>query len=372
MFTIRMMPKRTREELDTLHTTKRPRFDILLSHGLPSELRLCIVDHLDVYNLYNVVLTCRLFEHIFNGHLQYRLDSAEERIKQYVKNKVKNTVMLFDIIRRGDIDNLDHLAYDCRKKIIPIICVNFKTIFAALSTYEHYDMMRILFRTHADVMSDKKHTWLHCASAVGDIRAMKILLDYEADINAKTEFDTTPLLHAVYSGKLEAVRLLVARGANVNAPDGVWGLSRPIHQAAIAGRLDIIEALAVKALAVDALAVDALDVNACRAIDGTALHIAIAEQHLDIVIYLAEQLHADVDSAGLDGQTPLHEAVRVNSPHMAWWLIKLGADIDNVDGYGRKAFDIPSSTKHRKCWRLLEEAARFLQAHGVDDIVSIV
>ena len=53
-------------------------------------------------------------------------------------------------------------------------------------------------------------------------------------------------------------------------------------------------------------------------------------------------------------------AAEINDLHIAWWLINLGADIHRVYRMrGMKAFDIARSSKNRRDWLLLEEAARF-------------
>jgi outer membrane protein assembly factor BamB len=60
------------------------------------------------------------------------------------------------------------------------------------------------------------------AARAGDTAGIVAALDRGADVNAKARYDVTPLIFAAGSGKLEAVRLLVARGADVNGQDSFY------------------------------------------------------------------------------------------------------------------------------------------------------
>ena len=104
--------------------------------------------------------------------------------------------------------------------------------------------------------------FLHAALS-GDVAAMQLLLQYKADPNIATFKGTTPLMAAAgvnWVGNqtfdegpealLEAVKLCVERGADVNAANSM-GL-RAIHGAANRGSTDIIKFLVDKGAKVDA------------------------------------------------------------------------------------------------------------------------
>ena len=61
-----------------------------------------------------------------------------------------------------------------------------------------------------------------------------MLLDHKADPNAKTEDGRTPLLEAAFRDKMALVELLLARGAEANAP-GYEG-STALHWAVDGGQ----------------------------------------------------------------------------------------------------------------------------------------
>lgn len=72
---------------------------------------------------------------------------------------------------------------------------------------------------------DEKQLSLTLAALHGKTAAISFLIDHGVDINKPSEHlysHATPLHHAVSSGKLAAVKLLVTAGANINVADTAW------------------------------------------------------------------------------------------------------------------------------------------------------
>ena len=70
-------------------------------------------------------------------------------------------------------------------------------------------------------------TPLMVASRTGNVEAMKVLLDHGADVNAKeTLRGTTPLMWAADEGHAAAIKLLIERGADIKAQSSS-GRARP-------------------------------------------------------------------------------------------------------------------------------------------------
>jgi ankyrin repeat protein len=70
---------------------------------------------------------------------------------------------------------------------------------------------------------------------------VKLLIEKGAKVNAKDEFGDIPLHYAALSANVEVVELLIAKGTNVNAK-GYWRYT-PLHNAAKTGSKDVIDLL---------------------------------------------------------------------------------------------------------------------------------
>src|SRR5688572_6693916 len=76
------------------------------------------------------------------------------------------------------------------------------------------------------------------ASRDGDTAGITAALTTGANINAKSRYDVTALIFAAGSGRLEAVKLLVSRGADVNATDTFYR-ARAADMAITNGHTDV-------------------------------------------------------------------------------------------------------------------------------------
>ncbi|PRD22884.1 UNVERIFIED_CONTAM: Ankyrin-3 [Trichonephila clavipes] len=123
-------------------------------------------------------------------------------------------------------------------------------------------------------------TPLYFTAEIGDLDRARFLLDSGADIESKNgEYQATPLHGAVANYRLDVVRLLLSRSANVNAEDK--GHQTPLHYAANTDRLDIVKSL------VDAGA----DPSTTDDYGKTPLNIAKDKGHISIAEYLEKKLN---------------------------------------------------------------------------------
>ena len=60
------------------------------------------------------------------------------------------------------------------------------------------------------------------------LEAMKVLIAAGADVNAKDKYGITTLMHVAENGLLDEVKLLIDAGADVNAKDE-WGQTALMH-----------------------------------------------------------------------------------------------------------------------------------------------
>ena len=80
------------------------------------------------------------------------------------------------------------------------------------------------------------------AARKGDTAAVKDLLDKGVNVNAKTRYGATALSYACDRANLELVKLLVERGADVNAKDTFYG-EVPLGWALGKGNVEIVKLL---------------------------------------------------------------------------------------------------------------------------------
>jgi ankyrin repeat protein len=104
-----------------------------------------------------------------------------------------------------------------------------------------------------DINAERDHnkeTLLHLAAKKGYTKAVKLLIDNHANINAREFMELTPLHLAVIEGKTETVTLLIANGADLNAMSCY--LSTPLWNAAGGGKVEITKLLLEKGADVNA------------------------------------------------------------------------------------------------------------------------
>jgi ankyrin repeat protein len=91
-------------------------------------------------------------------------------------------------------------------------------------------------------LSDDGETALHRAASRGHLKAVALLLDHGAKVDAMDGEGVTPLILASYRGQTEVVKLLLARGAAVNAQEKRNRLSSLSH-AVGRGEKELVSAL---------------------------------------------------------------------------------------------------------------------------------
>jgi ankyrin repeat protein len=169
-------------------------------------------------------------------------------------------------------------------------------------------------------------TILMTASRTGKTDAVKLLLDRGADINAKESVrEHTALMWAVLENHPDAVKLLLERGANINAqskvdiPDGVTADPRGTSGNIGANGKGLYRSRAVPSPS------GAL----------TALAFAAREGNLPMVRLLADS-KADLNLPSANGTPPMTIAIINNHIELAMFLIERGADIQMADRFYKR------------------------------------
>jgi len=243
------------------------------------------------------------------------------------------------------------------------------------------DIVRLLLDKGADVNKARTNdgiTALMTASQSGKIDSVRIMLEKSANVNAQSADSKTALLLAASAGHREIVELLVSKGAdvNINRLDGFT----PLMFAAQEGYADIVEILLTKGA----------EVNAIRSLDhGSALMLAASQGHANAVACLlknsadvnlltkdgvsalipaSELGHTDVvkllldNGANLkaqrksDGVTALIIAAYKGNSDIVKLLIKKGADVNEKSHRGTTPLMTASSEAHKEVAKVLRKA----------------
>ncbi len=202
-------------------------------------------------------------------------------------------------------------------------------------------------------------TPLHAAAAAGAAELCGLLLDRGAEVDARCARGATPLLDA---SSAAAVATLCSGGADADA-DAASGM-RPLIAAAIAGRLEVVQAL---------LAAGA-DPEAATELGQVALHGAVlapGDAQAQAIVAALLGAGAQVDEEADDGMTPLMVAALNHRTALVSALLARGADAARrtVSGNtalmmasdGRAELDRDLSTIDR-----MQECIRVLAAGGAE------
>lgn len=165
-------------------------------------------------------------------------------------------------------------------------------------------------------------TPLHWAAAFGNAEIVKLLLDHNADVNARDEYGATPL-HASSEdpdASLRVAQILVSRGADVNAKNTHGFTTLHYH---------IMNIETARFLISKGTEINGRDVDGC-----TPLYYIAKEgknkSHLDMIGFLLDQ-GADVRAQCKDGASALLYARKIDIVKL---LVSRGADMNAISRNG--------------------------------------
>jgi ankyrin repeat protein len=214
------------------------------------------------------------------------------------------------------------------------------TALMSASGAGHIDIAKLLIDKGADVNVKSNDGWtaLIDASVNGHVNVVKLLIDKGVDVNANRDIGTTALVSASGAGHIDVVKLLIDKGVDVNAKsnDG-WKVimyAYPAHPRLTDGRHMDMTALMLASIAgyidVVKLLIDkGANVNAKNNNGWTALMLVsqIAHQmsHIDLIELLIDK-GADVNAKSNDGWTALKLAKKIRHSTVVQILRNAGAN----------------------------------------------
>ncbi|XP_034027154.1 histone-lysine N-methyltransferase EHMT1-like [Thalassophryne amazonica] len=191
----------------------------------------------------------------------------------------------------------------------------------------HLDTVKYLLRAGAAVSCKDLmgFTCLHLSAKLGHFDIVQHLLSKASKyINCQDKGGWTPITWAIEYKHKELVRLLLARGADVNMRDKEENVC--LHWAALAGCADIAQVL------LDARC----DLSAVNIHGDSSLHVAARENHLECVMLFLSR-GADSNQQNNEGETPLDCSVNGSK---VWTILNTNKKLTNVwrgrDSHGER------------------------------------
>jgi ankyrin repeat protein len=217
-------------------------------------------------------------------------------------------------------------------------------------TATYLDVMKALLQAGADPNARlASHPWFMVYSGCGNRNCGL------ADTSGSTAF-----WRATYSTDIEAMRLLVAHGADPNIPTiaprqavrrGGGGGPPPGAGGAVQPVADANQER-YKAPPIPYGGPGALPIHAAAGVEYGEGFAGNAHRHapdawLPVVKYLVEELGADVNARDNDGYTPLHHAAARGDNDVILYLVEKGADVKAVARSGQTTADMANGPVQR-------------------------
>lgn len=280
-----------------------------------------------------------------------------------------NTILHKCILKRSpemmktvveNFDNIDFSAKDSDGDTALHLAV-IPTFVALETSYLEVMLNKKLPKEILNTQNKRKYTPLLSAANNGFFDCVKLLLEHGADPNICDDDGNSALLFAVMRDHVEVAKLLMDKGADLNAKGLFFKGISSIQLAASKGQANIIEELAIRGVDLNATseftlgfdgvsfcplinasienkpeAIKALIKNGankqktCEAFGRNALHYAAGKGRKDVVETLLLE-GVDVNHQDAFGQTPIFVTKETNSTEIYDLLVKYGADVSIRD-----------------------------------------
>lgn len=220
-------------------------------------------------------------------------------IEKYLRNKkIKSRKQLLDAM----------LLYACKKNILPIAALSIEA-GANIEVSNKFTPEMLAYMVG-------NINPLILATILGHVDIIKMLLERGADVNAQNNLDETPLTEAAHRGHKEIIEILINAGANINS-NTLYG-STALMNAASRGHKEIVHLLLHAGA----------NINDQNNSNRTALIDAVSNGHTEVTQMLLNA-GANVNIKNVRNNTALTYALRSQDKEIIEILLQAGASNNN-------------------------------------------
>lgn len=274
-----------------------------------------------------------------NGHLQVVKFLESKKAKLLEKNKEGKTPFHYAAMN-NHVDVMEFIWKETHKDKDPVFIKDNDDNMPIVDAISNYAVNAVEFCLSKNCRINTKDksgkSQLHRAAAAGDVKAIRILLKFGADIN-EVENNETPITVAINNEQWEVVKLLKNMKANFSSSNSLSGMHRAVQEDNVE-RFEMLRQLG-------------FNVNEKGAAGKTPLMVAIEKQQQRFVSYLLD-CNIDVNAVDDKGRTSLIYAVKFGNAEATEKLIDKGSNIDhNCDDATPLIISIRKD--HMDCFKIL-------------------
>ncbi|XP_069670545.1 uncharacterized protein [Periplaneta americana] len=172
-----------------------------------------------------------------------------------------------------------------------------------------------------EIRDSDHRTPLFWAAVKGRLETVKMLVSKGANVNTDDAWKQTPLYYAISGCHAEVVKFLIENGANVKVCDEDG--DSITFTAFLSDNLHILRQLLN----------EGGDVNACNKYGESLIYTAVERGNVDFVRLLMDK-DADINASNIYGESPVFAAIEGGNVHIVRLLMDKGANVNEWNIYG--------------------------------------
>jgi ankyrin repeat protein len=247
---------------------------------------------------------------------------------------------------RGNLKILKYIVEKDSSILAEVDLYGHNALFVAIDN-DHLDIVKYLIGERAIDLCQRYRSYagntvIHQAAELGRLAILKYLIEKRnGDVNLTNELKEPPLFLAARNKHFHVVRYLVEeRKANLTALDDN---ERTILHIAVDN-----DDLTLMKYVLDERKAN-LDVDRKGKFGITLVQRAADLNRLEVLVYLVDKKHADINTVNDWGESPLHSAARENYYEVCKYLVEHGANTQTKDRRGRHPIQDTTDERIFKC-----------------------